>query len=89
MADTDMDFNQTPLSAALDATYSGNHAPTMLKHIIVLGWILLVTAVVSAWLERCYKWPKAIFVFVGLTALMTFMTLNALTLYEPYLAVRR
>jgi len=89
MAVTEMDFNQTPLSAALDATYAGNHAPTLLKHIIILGWVLLLTAAISAWLERCYKWPKLIVLFIGLTGLMTFMSLNTLTLYEPYLAVRR
>ncbi len=85
----DMDFNQTPLSRALDATYSGNHAPTMLKQIIILGWILLATAMVSACLERCYKWPKSIFIFGSIIVLMTYMTLNTLSLYDPYLAVRR
>ena len=66
-----------------------SHAPSKVKHIIILGWVLLGTAAITACLERCYKWPKTIFIFAGLSALMTIMTLNALYIYEPYLAVRR
>ncbi len=83
------DGNDVPMSFALDETYSGIHAPSTLKHIIVLGWVLLGVAALSAGLERCYKWPKAAFIFLTLVALMWLMTTNALWLYEPYLAARR
>lgn len=88
-ATTVADQDSLEMSFALDATYAGIHAPTTLKHIIILGWILLGVAAVTAYLERCYRWPKTIVIFVGLFALMTLMTLNALAIYEPYLAIRR
>ncbi len=78
-----------PMSFAMDATYAGIHAPSTLKHIIVLGWVLLGVATISACLDRCYKWPKAVVLFAGLSALMAFMTLNTMDVYEPYLAIRR
>lgn len=77
------------MSNALDATYAGVNAPETLGRIIFLGWTLLILAGISASLERCYRWPKALLVFGGIAALMELMTLNALALYEPYLAVRR
>jgi hypothetical protein len=81
--------DETPMSFALDATYSGVNAPQTLQHIIILGWVLLGVAMISAGLERCYKRPKLILVFTALTALMALMTFNTMALYEPYLAVRR
>lgn len=78
-----------PMSLALDVTYAGWHAPNTLKQIILLGWALLGLAIISAALERCYKWVKALLLFAILIVLMGVMTLNTLDLYEPYLAVRR
>jgi len=81
--------NGTPMSLALDANYAGINAPKALFKIILLGWILLILATAPAFIEKCYGWKKAIFVFIALSLLMISMSLNAITLYEPYLAVRR
>lgn len=89
MAVTFEDSDSIVTSFALDATYAGIHAPTTLKHIIILGWIWLIVAAISAWLDRVYKWPKAVLLFTGLAALMVLMTMNTLAVYEPYLALRR
>jgi len=75
------------MSFTLDATYGGWHAPTTLKQIISLAWVLLLVAILTASLERPYSWIKTILVFGSLTLLMWFMTANTLALYEPYLAV--
>ena len=83
------EFDEVPMSLALDATYAGWHAPSTLKHIIIMGWVLLGVAIISAMLESCYKWYKVVIIFAALTALMGFMTFNTMNLYEPYLAVRR
>lgn len=83
------DHDEIELSYAMDATYAGLHAPTALKQIIILGWILLALAALSAWIDRCYKWPKAVLIFVVLVGLMGMMTKHALWVYEPYLALRR
>ena len=89
LAATFADPDDMPLSLALDATYAGIHAPSALKHIIILGWVLLALATFTACLERCYKWPKTVVMFAGLSVLMAIMTFNALAVYEPYLAIRR
>jgi len=89
LAVAETDFNQTPLSTALDATYSGIYAPSAVKQIILMGWILLAVSAVSASLERCYEWPKTVLLYAGLTGSIALMTLDVLAVYEPYLAVRR
>ncbi|MEP4053225.1 MAG: hypothetical protein ABJN22_13365 [Litorimonas sp.] len=89
MASTFADGETVELPYALDATYAGLHAPTALAHIIILGWVLLALAAISAAIERCYKWPKALIVFVVLFFLMGMLTINTLAVYEPYLAIRR
>mgnify|MGYP000557242145 FL=1 len=83
------DDGETPMSLALDTTYAGWDSPQALLKIILLGWALLALAAITAYMGKCYQWPKAIFIFICLIGLMTFMSLNTLALYEPYLAVRR
>ena len=82
------DFQNKPMSYALDASYLGLHAPTAVKHIIILSWTLLITAMLTAFLERAYSFKKSILVFGGLLFLMWSMTSNTLTVYAPYLEVR-
>lgn len=86
---TQSDIDDIPMSLALDVTYAGWHAPDTLKQIILLGWALLGLAIISATLERCYKWYKAVILFAILMLLMAVMSLNTLNLYEPYLSLRR
>ena len=88
MASTFADGETVELAFALDATYAGLHAPSILMHIIILNWILLLLAAISAIIERCYRWPKALLIFMGLAFVMAEMTQNALLVYEPYLALR-
>lgn len=89
LASTFADGETVELAFALDATYAGLHSPSILKHIIILSWVLLLLAAISAAIERCYRWPKALLIFVGLAFVMGEMTQNALWVYEPYLALRR
>ena len=77
------------MSLALDTTYAGWNSPKALLKIIFLGWILLIIATASAFIERCYQWQKAALIFLVIAMLMAFLSLNAINLYEPYLAVRR
>jgi len=76
------------MSFALDASYAGLHAPTSVKHIIILSWVLLFTAMLTALFERPYSIGKSILVFGGLIVFMWLMTSNTLTLYAPYIDVR-
>ena len=77
------------MSLALDTTYAGWDSPKTLLKIIILGWILLFIATASVFIERCYQWQKAALIFLVIAMLMAFLSLNAINLYEPYLAVRR
>ena len=89
LAMTYADDGETPMSLALDTTYAGWDSPKTLLKIIILGWVLLIIATASAFIERCYQWQKAALIFLVLAVLMIFLSLNAINLYEPYLAVRR
>jgi len=77
------------MSLALDTTYAGWNSPKAVFKIIILGWILLIIAAASSFIERCYHWQKAVLIFLVLAGMMVDLSLNAISLYEPYLTVRR
>jgi len=82
------DFNDYPMSLSLDTSYLGLNGPKTVFKIILLGWILLVIATATAFVERCYSLKKIIIVFLALGALMTILSLNTIALFEPYISTQ-
>lgn len=79
------DGTEYPISLALDMSYLGMNGPKSLLKIMALGWILLILATATSFIEKCYSSKKTIIVFGFLAVLMLQLSLNTINLFEPYL----